>query len=169
MSPFRRILVPIDFSDGSREALRMARQLAAGRQARIEALHVLEPSPWMTPTQLVWVEGREVAMREYLERQLSEQLEAMVTEIAAGDGRVTGRVVVGSARGTILRELREQGYDLVIMGTHGRTGLSRLFLGSVAEHVVRAAPCPVLTVRCDPPEPADDKDRDARGGVQADS
>lgn len=102
-------------------------------------------------------------MREYLERKLAEQLRTLVTEVADDDGRVAGRVVAGSARSTILRELREHRYDLVVMGTHGRTGLSRLFLGSVAEHVVRAAPCPVLIVRCNAPEPGREQDNEGTG------
>jgi nucleotide-binding universal stress UspA family protein len=75
------------------------------------------------------------------------RLDTLVARARRAGARARGRVVDGSPRDRIVRVARAAGADLLVVGTHGRTGLARLMLGSVAAHVVGAAPCPVLTVR----------------------
>jgi universal stress protein A len=120
----RDILAPTDFSAHSRQAFETARALAQHFHARLHVLH---------------------AMRDVYELADSEaQLEAWVAEPVAGIETV--RVVsVGTAASEIVNYAEQHNIDLIVIGTHGRGGLSRVFMGSVAEAVVRDAPCQVLT------------------------
>jgi nucleotide-binding universal stress UspA family protein len=140
-----RILVPIDFSPSSQAALEYASFLAARLGATLEVLHVWQPAGYVGPDTLAllpvssgqagWEEARQSVRRE-VERALPR----------GGAAAVGVRVEAGEPADTILAAA-SSGADLVVMGTHGRTGLARLLLGSVAEAVVRRATCPVLTVR----------------------
>lgn len=148
MNTIERILVPVDFSECSRAAVRAAVGLAARYGAEVELLHVHD-APWTPEAVTVRTEdGREVAAEQYLEeesqRQLTE-LAASVPELARIAHRKSIRT--GMSHDIILNRARAAGADLIVMGTHGRTGLSHLLMGSVAEKVLRGAPCPVLVVR----------------------
>ena len=143
------VVAPVDFSDGSRDALRLAGALAADRGAVLHALHVVE-WPTSLPPYLVGVALP--ALPEILERAQAE-LAAFVAETfaaeAGGEDVVTAvRVRLGGlAASAVADYAREVAAPLVVISTHGRTGIGRLLLGSVTERVVRLAPCPVLTVR----------------------
>ncbi len=147
----KRILVPVDFSAPSRAALWRASELAATLGASVELLHVLDlPEPQlMTGRGYVPIppEYRQELVRQ-AEAHLKEWLETAnvpaTVQHALGEGRPSVEIVSYS---------REHGIDLIVMGTHGRGGVSHLLIGSVAERVVRTAPCPVMTVRADA-EPA---------------
>lgn len=148
-----RILVPIDFSSCSREALRHA--LAWGRKlgAAVDVIHVWEPAATATPSSLVWLNGEQQSFWEHMQRELLRDLERLVDEVRTegeertpDDPPVKISVAAGYPSRAILALLEGGAYALVVMGSHGRRGLSRLLLGSVAERVVRMAPCPVLTV-----------------------
>lgn len=148
MPDIKSILVPVDFSLGSRAALRHAALLAERFDAKVEVIHVWEPSPVITPNQLMWV-GGDV---DNFWRQLSGDLERRIKELVAEETpRIAKDVHVvveaGYVAHSVVRRIEQGHYDLVVMGTHGRTGLSHLLLGSVAERVVRLSPTPVLTVR----------------------
>jgi nucleotide-binding universal stress UspA family protein len=148
MMPIRRILVPVDFSEGSRAALRYAAGLAESFGATIEALHVWEPAPYITPSQLMWMSSEPASFWARVHEDLERQLEAMVdAELGKTDTVVERRVLAGYVSESILRAIETSGADLVIMGTHGRTGLRHILLGSVAERVVRLSTRPVLTMR----------------------
>jgi nucleotide-binding universal stress UspA family protein len=144
MTRFRKILVPTDFSDCSAAALRVALDLALPLQARLRLLHVY-PAPSLVfdpygiqPAEPVLLEAPKAA-RQRLEQEVEE---------ASGAGiEVDGEVREGAPAPQILEEAREWGADLIVMGTHGHTGIEHVLLGSVAERSVRLAPCPVLTVR----------------------
>jgi nucleotide-binding universal stress UspA family protein len=136
MLPIRTILHATDFSDSSNYALEAARALARDYHAHLIALHV-EPPPTM-----VYTDGfippdlgrRDEFARAELERlPLPEEAERRFEE--------------GDPADAIVRAAEETHADLLVLGTHGRTGLGRLLMGSVAEKVMRKAPCPVLTVR----------------------
>ena len=148
MSTIQRMLVPVDFSDASRAALRQAATLAKALSARVDILHVWEPAPNVTPVQLGWMAGDANAFCGSLEADLRERVHAMADE-ELGEAAEGAEVLVeaGYVAHSILERLENQAYGMVIMGTHGRRGLSHLVLGSVAERIVRAAPCPVLTIR----------------------
>ena len=152
MPELKRILVPVDFSDASRDALRHALELATTFDADVHALHVWEPSPYLSPDAVVWLKGEQQSFWEHMKHQLDERLNATVGEVVTETSSDTHRhveteVVSGYTSETILSTIREGGFDMVVMGTRGRTGLERLRLGSVAEQVLRQAPCPVLLRR----------------------
>jgi universal stress protein A len=144
MPAWKKILCPIDFSDTSREALLEAAETAVRRGAQLFLLHVLEER---------WPHGRTdlLAPPEYL-AQMTEGAQrdlAAWKEVALqiAPGRVVTEMVRGHAATQILRTAREGNFDAIIMGTHGRRGLRRLVVGSVADEVARAAPCSVVVVR----------------------
>jgi nucleotide-binding universal stress UspA family protein len=139
----KQILIPIDFSDYSDQALRWGVSLAQKYGAQLLLLHVI-------PEVLEEVSARESAGEQRV-IDLTAKVEAQLHELAR-QGLKEGlavhvRVADGEPADAILRMAHEQRVDLIVMGTHGRTGLSHLLLGSTAEAVVRAASCPVFTVR----------------------
>jgi nucleotide-binding universal stress UspA family protein len=143
---FRKILVPTDFSETAETALYYAKELARQFDAELHLLHVCEDpmllSGWPTfsagPTSDV---GEEAAV-------LREQLKTLVP---AGDGKPLAtevHVIVGQPTGLAIAQYALDGeFELIVMGTHGRGVVTHALLGSVAEKVVRSAPCPVLTIR----------------------
>jgi universal stress protein A len=147
MTPITRILVAIDFSPTADAALAQARALADALGASLHLLHVFE-DPYTTAAYAPEVyavlppDFREHALREAI-RQLDEHLGGQEKRAFGG----TTNVVVGSPAREIVRFAAEHGIDLIVVGTHGRSGIAHLLLGSVAERVVRTAPCMVLTVR----------------------
>jgi nucleotide-binding universal stress UspA family protein len=150
MTNIKKILVPVDIAGGARAALAMATALAKQFGASVELFHVWTPPP-MLPMQLFVVPeagGVPMAADDVAKSMANAQL----TEIAAGlrkDGvkEVHCRVGVGDPARDIVDLAGSANFDLIVMGTHGRGGISHALLGSVAEKVVRRASCPVLTVR----------------------
>lgn len=148
----RSVLCPTDFSDRSRYAFGVACALARDYGARLTVLHVIEPA----------VVTGELGLAMVLPEQDVEwargQLESFRPPPGAAPPDVAYRCERGDAAGTILRVADATGCDLIVMGTHGRTGLDRLLAGSVAESVQRRAACPVLCVRVPVPAtvPADE-------------
>jgi nucleotide-binding universal stress UspA family protein len=140
-----RILVPVDFSDYSREALRVAAAWADLYDARIDTLHVVEET--LHPA--FYVGG--VRSVYDVEPDLDEKVRAKLTDLASetlgARDDVAPHVRTGSAPSEIAEFVETNGVDLVALSTHGRTGLERFLLGSVAEKVVRHVRCPVLTVK----------------------
>jgi nucleotide-binding universal stress UspA family protein len=143
-----RVLVPVDFSPSSRAALEYAAFVADAFGATVVVLHVWEPPGYVGPDTLAllpvaaaqpgWEETRGEVLRE---------VEAFLGPAGARPRRLEVRVEAGEPSDVILAAAAKGGADLVVIGTHGRTGLTRLLLGSVAEAVLRRAPCPVLTLR----------------------
>jgi universal stress protein A len=141
----RRILVPIDFSECSRAALDRAVELSRVLGAELVLLHVVDSSGLFVGGIESYVDVAAIArqMQEDARKEL-----AAIAATAAANGRPGTRIEVyeGRPAQAIVDCAKEQGVDLIVMGTHGRSGLSRVFLGSVAERVVRTAPCDVLVV-----------------------
>lgn len=149
---FKTILVATDFSRSSEHALEYAQGLAKSFGGTLHLLHVV-PDPVLASA---WSEAYAydlTALGERLRVEAAQQLAARAQSIR--DVSVTTEAIIGVPATLISFTAAERGVDLIVMATHGRSGLSHLFLGSVAERVVRTAPCPVLTVR----EPAAEKDR----------
>lgn len=145
---WKKLLCPIDFSDASREALETAAALAKRHGAALTLFHAY-PVPGYT-----FPDGSFVASSKMLE-ELAEQANRHLAEwkaiaVAAGVPSVESATAVGEPAHEIVTFATEKGMDLVVVGTHGRTGLTHALMGSVAERVVRKAPCPVLTVRPPP-------------------
>ena len=140
----KRILCPVDFSDSSDHAMRYAAALAGTFGAELTLLHVVAPVVSALPGETALPDM--LNMDEIVEA-CRERLEQTVGTLAADGLTVQHKVVNGVPFIEIIRYARDVKTDLIVMGTHGRTGLVHLLIGSVAERVVRKAPCPVLTVR----------------------
>jgi nucleotide-binding universal stress UspA family protein len=135
------ILHPTDFSTESRLAFDAACLLASASRGRLVLLHVDRPPvSELGGTALV-----PPLPSEYDRQGLLEQLQSLQPSQSGID--VQHRLEYGDPESIILKVAQEIGADLIVLGTHGRTGLRRLLMGSVAEHILRNAPCPVLTVR----------------------
>ena len=148
-TPFRRILVPTDFSELSAVALEYAEALAKRWGASLHVLHVIEDRFLLGATSSEIYVPDVPALRAALVTDAESQLATFVPDGVRNAVRVTTEVRVGSAAAVISEVADTTACELVVMGTHGRTGIAHLLLGSVAEKVVRTAPCPVLTVHGD--------------------
>ena len=137
MIHIKKILYPTDFSSYSNQAYFHAIALAKTHGASLTVLFVYNPDATTTPG----FQGDEQAARRYWQEQL-EQIRPVDPHIP-----VSHVLLQGDPASEIVRYGRDANVDLIVMGTHGRTGLVHMLLGSVAEKVVRKAPCPVLTVR----------------------
>lgn len=139
LRPFKHVLCPVDFSPRSRDAMNLAGELAHAGGAGITLLHVVE-----LPT--AWGELRPFDTDRELGHRAAAQLKDWAAELAARvNVPVTSRIAVGSPGAELPEVLgKDLTFDLVVIGSHGRTGLARMALGSVAEKIVRHAPCPVL-------------------------
>jgi universal stress protein A len=141
-----RILVATDFSDASEDALAYARMLADAFGASLHVLHVLEDlaaHAWTTEVYVAALPG----VHEEMERQAHDRLQQLLTDEERARYRAELVLRFGSPFVEIVRYAREHEIGLIVLGTHGRGALAHMLLGSVAERVVRKAPCPVLTVR----------------------
>jgi nucleotide-binding universal stress UspA family protein len=135
---FRTILLPTDFSDHSDYALKLACALARDYRASLVLLHVGPPATALAHAALLPV----LATRH-------EELRQQLRQLVPADAKlhVEPRVEQGDPAAEILRVAQETHADLIVMGTHGRTGIGRLLMGSVAELVLRQAVCPVVMVK----------------------
>ena len=146
MRRIRRILFATDFSKASAHAFETALNLAKANRAALTVLHVVQPFTPIMPEQYIgtqtWeqvdLEGREQAKRG---------IAKLTTKAKKADIRANGLIAKGEPASQIVRTARSRRADLLVVGTHGRTGFTRLFLGSIAMRVVATAPCPVVTVR----------------------
>lgn len=141
----RRILYPSDFSSASRPAFTKAIELAKQNRAQVIVAHVLAP---ILPMADGYVAPQMYAQMEAASRKHGKkQLDTLIARAKRAGVRAGGLLLEGVASDRIVRAAKGSHADVIVMGTHGRTGLSRLFLGSVASRVVSQASCPVLTVR----------------------
>lgn len=146
MKLYRRILHPTDFSRASRPAFERAVKLARQEGAELLIVHVMVPpapfvgNGYVSPKNY---EDLEAAARKSAETQLK----AVLARAKKAGARAKAILTEGIPVEQIVRAAKGKRADLIVIGTHGRTGFSRFFLGSVAERVVQLAPCPVLTVR----------------------
>ncbi len=145
MLPIKTVLYPTDFSDCAEYAFQLACSLAGDYGARLVVAHVCVPPMAafeVGPVPVIPVEDRPA-------------LEARLEQLRRFDDSVPVECLLreGDPPTEILRLAREESCDLIVMGTHGRSGFRRLLMGSVAEEVLRKAPCPVVTVKHPPAEP----------------
>ena len=149
MKRYQTLVVPFDFSEHALAALREAQELARDLGASLHLVHVL----WSPQAAYaIGSPGMVVTPPPIDTEAIREHAKTALEPIAAGldlESPVTTHVIDGfNVADSIRACAAELGADLIVMGTHGRTGLAHAFLGSVAERVLRRAPCPVLTVRC---------------------
>ena len=145
MPLFQRVLVPVDFSDCSREALTLALQFADAFQSKVRVLHIWQPPDFAGADLMVMAHSEGVSLGQYGKRKAAEAMAELLESCGATDN-VESEIAIGDPRHSIIEFAKSSDADLIIMGTHGRTGRARLFAGSVAEAVVRCAHIPVLTV-----------------------
>ncbi len=143
---FTKILCPTDFSPGAERALRVATRMASETGAELVIAH-----SWYIPPSSYSLEA---PFPGYVTQEIVDDaqrgLDAAVREAAAAGAKcVSGKLLAGVPWSQIVRLLEDQAFDLCCIGTHGRTGIARILLGSVAENVIRHAPCSTLAVRPD--------------------
>ena len=144
-----RILMPTDFSDNSLQPLKYACALASKFGSQLHLLHVI-PDPAMIVPDIGGLGS--VGLIEQSEAELdvaTRRLSELPPNGWHTDRETVRTIRTGTAFDEIIRYAKETEIDMIIMGTHGRTGLTHLLMGSVAENVVRMAPCPVLTIKPD--------------------
>jgi nucleotide-binding universal stress UspA family protein len=145
---FDKILVPVDFSDASATALGHGCLLAKHFGGRLELLHVVEHLLYSHPP--FWT--GEIALAEDLHREATERAQRSMRELVERTRtergvEPEGSVISGAVPAAIVDHARDGGTELIVVSTHGRTGMSRWLMGSVSERLLRAAPCPVLVAR----------------------
>jgi nucleotide-binding universal stress UspA family protein len=143
------ILVPHDFSGSANRAAAIARDEARTHAGRIVLLHVVELPPHFGPetTLIMGDHGTPVGMQQYAISRATAHLDDIATRLAK-DGVIVNAIVrVGTPVEVIAEVAAEQRAEVIVMGTHGRTGINRLVTGSVAERVVRSSRIPVMTIR----------------------
>jgi nucleotide-binding universal stress UspA family protein len=146
MSRIRRVLHPTDFSRASTAAFKRAVEMAKGNRAELLLVHVMVPAVPLMGDGYVSpkvYEDLEAAAQAAAQKQLRK----LVEKARQAGARVKGLLLEGVAHERIAQAARSRKADLVVIGTHGRTGFAKLFLGSVASRVLAVSPCPVLTVR----------------------
>jgi len=150
--PYKRLLVPVDFSAASLQALASARELAKSTGASLHLLHSVDDVSWrylgypLDALAQIQAAVTDSANDQLRELAIQEQREGLSVE--------SSLVVSTRPASAIVAFAREHGIDLIVMGTHGRGAMLKMMLGSVAEHVVRTAPCPVMVVRDSKPRGA---------------
>jgi len=149
MLSLRKILVPIDLSPASTLVLEQAQEFAAKFSATIDLLYVWTPPALLAPEALMTGVGvTEQPLNEWLSNNARDQLGKFESQARAEGIPVAASFCeLGDPATAIVERAASGGYDLLVLGTHGRSGLSHLLMGSVAEKVVRRAHCAVLTVR----------------------
>jgi nucleotide-binding universal stress UspA family protein len=148
MSGLQKILCATDFSDTSAEALRHALSLAALSGGHVHLVHACEVPYTVRPDVMVWLEGGARPIEELAREQSERDMESVVASLNAEDrAKVTAHVVMGDPSETIPALAKSEAFDLIVTGTHQRSGLEHFVLGSVAEKIVRRSPCPVYVVR----------------------
>lgn len=146
MKRIRRILHPTDFSAASRPALKWALELARSNGGSLTLVHVMSPilpmvgDGYISPQ--AW-DDLERQVRAHAQKEIGK----LIAKARTAGVRAGSLLLEGTPADRIVRAARSRRADLIVMGTHGRGGLAKLFLGSVAERVVATARCPVLTVR----------------------
>jgi nucleotide-binding universal stress UspA family protein len=143
----KRILVPIDFSSDAMHALQYGREFAQRFGSELLVLHVVEPIYYATPADM-YVTSPNLSMLLEEQRTLAtKQLGQLSANLKAKGQRHRTLLKTGTPAEIISDTAKSAKADLIIMSTHGRTGLAHILLGSTTEKVVRHAPCPVLTIR----------------------
>jgi nucleotide-binding universal stress UspA family protein len=144
MSLFQKILVPTDFSPHAAAALRLATELAKSNDATLCLVHVYDLLPSSLPEGMTFYDAATLAhLRDELGRRL---VQVRRDALATGVKQVETKLLEGQPHREIVRAAEDGQAQLIVMGTHGRTGIAHVLVGSVAERVVRKSPCPVITV-----------------------
>ncbi len=142
MVTVQKILCPVDFSETSRHAFDYALLFAQSIGAELILVHAVEDVPLFA----TYADPQMDAILQEAEKAARRELAELIADVKAENVRVRSDIIRGRVYKAILQYAEEQEADLIVMGTHGRTGLEYAFFGSVAERVIRRAHCPVLIV-----------------------
>ena len=143
-----RILVPTDYSDCSRRAFEAALVVAARFGASVDLLNVWRaPHDLPASMKVVGADGRSLLLSDLLEQQAQTEMAEFVRATGPETSVSVRRRFESGEPARVIVDTATEGYSMIVIGTHGRTGFQRFLMGSVAERVVRLAACPVLTVR----------------------
>jgi universal stress protein A len=151
MFQWKKILCPVDFSEVSNAALRLAASVAKDCEAGLVLIHVVEPI--VAPADFTFGPMTSGEVEDRLVERSSTAVAELAKTLNLPPSKISTRVERGRASSEIVRVAHEEKADLLVMGTHGYTGMAHVLLGSTAERVIRKAPCPVLTLR-----PADSRE-----------
>jgi universal stress protein A len=146
MAGVRKILYATDFSKASERALQEAVEQAKRNRAELLVVHVIEPVPYVSGEEFG---GGEIyaKLEEISKREAQASMAKLMQRLKKTRVKAQSFLFKGSAHDQIVKAARSKKADMIVIGTHGRTGLSKLFMGSVAGKVVSSAACPVVTVR----------------------
>lgn len=164
MPTIRRILLATDFSAASEPATRQALALAQSLAAEVLLVHATELPPGLPDVALVRPDsdGGPLPLRSYVIAAAERQMAPLHARFQAAGVTARGLIELGPIAETVLALAQREGADLIVVGTHGRTGLRHLLLGSIAERLLRLSPLPVLTVRGQGPDALSDEEEQAR-------
>ncbi|HEY3275507.1 MAG TPA: universal stress protein [Syntrophorhabdaceae bacterium] len=141
---FTKILYPVDFSPYAEEILEYAVAIAGRFNSELHMIHVIPNLNYFTPYESFLTPENMVSIERNIESEVERDFGTLTEKLTIPVKKVTR---TGVTFVEIIEYVKEAGIDLVVMGTHGRSGIEHILIGSVAEKVVRKAPCPVLTVR----------------------
>jgi nucleotide-binding universal stress UspA family protein len=141
---FKKILCPLDFSEFSNEIVNYAVNIAGKYGSELHLLHVIPNLNYYTPYESFLTPENLVALESSIEKEVGKDFEKIIKKI---DTPVKTITKSGAPFVEIIEYVKTESIDLVVMGTHGRSGIEHILIGSVAEKVVRKSPCPVLTIR----------------------
>ncbi len=156
MLPLTKILCPTDFSKPSYEAVKVGKEWASYFSAELCLLHVVSPALFI-PVSPEFVTPELSIPEQELEASAKRSLLEIVATFGLNDIKTRLLVLIGNPAEEIVRTAEEEQVDLIIIATHGRTGLNRLIFGSVAEKTVRLSNCPVLAISSQPPQESERK------------
>jgi universal stress protein A len=142
---FRQILIPVDYSEPSRRALKLA--LTLGDEAKLVVVHAWDRPAIVSDEMVVHKDGARRSLSELIRENAEQEMSEFLAGVPEAAGKaLEHRLLNGDPVSVILEEAAKPGYDVLVVGTHGRTGMTKLLLGSVTEKLIRLSPIPVLTV-----------------------
>lgn len=141
---FRKILVPVDYSEPSRRALELALSLEG--DAQVVVVHVWDRPAYVGEQVIAHPDGTRRPLTELIRDNAEREMTEFLGRVASGGRQFSHALISGDPVSAIVAEASKPGYDLLVIGSHGRSGMSKLLLGSVTEKLIRLSPIPVLTV-----------------------
>lgn len=141
---FKKILCPVDFSKFTKEVIAYAADIARQYGAELHVLHVIPNLTYFTPYESFLTPENLVAVEKNIQNEVERDFGKILKHV---DMEIKKVVKTGVAFVEIIDYAKSEGIDLIVMGTHGRSGIEHILIGNVAEKVVRKSPCPVMTIR----------------------
>ena len=142
---FRSILVPVDYSEPSRRALELA--LSLDETAQVTVVHAWDRPAYVGEEVVAHPDGSRRSLSELIRENAERDMTEFLAQVKAPPGKTfKHQLITGDPVSAIIAEATKPGYDVLVVGTHGRTGMTKLLLGSVTEKLIRLSPIPVLTV-----------------------